>query len=181
MKILLASLLMLFVLLPSSFGGELQHKWKSPSFSGVGSSAHFLTIENQEFTRKADIKANRESEATRLLSEKENSNFAKFIDNLESRMYAEFSKYLSENVFGGYCGQSYTATTADGVTTYAADTIDPRAGNVDGIGSNCSGEYTFNGTTIKYEKSVTDDNVTLDIVGPDGSTQIILPLNDFMF
>jgi len=60
MKILLASLLMLFVLLPSSFGGELQHKWKSPSFSGVGSSAHFLTIENQEFTRKADIKAKRE-------------------------------------------------------------------------------------------------------------------------
>ena len=33
--------------------GELIHKWKSPSFSGIGTSAHFLTIENQEFTRKA--------------------------------------------------------------------------------------------------------------------------------
>ena len=37
-------------------GGELTHKWKSPSFSGAGTSAHFLTIENQEFTRKAEIK-----------------------------------------------------------------------------------------------------------------------------
>ena len=38
-------------------GGELIHKWKSPSFSGIGTSAHFLTIENQEFTRKAEIRA----------------------------------------------------------------------------------------------------------------------------
>ena len=37
--------------------GDLVHKFKSPSFSGVGTSAHFLTIENQEFTRKAEIKA----------------------------------------------------------------------------------------------------------------------------
>ena len=41
----------------SAYAGQLTHKWKSPSFSGVGTSAHFLTIENQEFTRKAEIKA----------------------------------------------------------------------------------------------------------------------------
>ena len=39
---------------------ELTHRWKSPSFSGIGTSAHFLTIENQEFTRKAEIKAKKE-------------------------------------------------------------------------------------------------------------------------
>ena len=49
-------------------GAELTHKWKSPSFSGVGTSAHFLTIENQEFTRKAEIKAKKESEAAKKIA-----------------------------------------------------------------------------------------------------------------
>ena len=34
---------------------EIVHKFKSPSFSGIGQSSHYLTIENQEFNRKADI------------------------------------------------------------------------------------------------------------------------------
>jgi len=164
-----------------AYAGDMQYRFKSPSFSGIGTSAHFLTIENQEFTRKAEIKSKKESEEKRLLSEKKNTNYAKFLDNLESRMYAEFSKHLSENVFGEACGQSYTATTVNSVTTYTVDTIDPRAGNVDGIGDDCSGEYSFNDTTIKYTKNVTLDIITLDIMGPDGSTQIVLPLNDFMF
>jgi len=32
------------------------HKFKSPSFSGIGTSSHYLTIENQEFNRKMSIK-----------------------------------------------------------------------------------------------------------------------------
>ena len=55
-------------------GAELTHKWKSPSFSGVGTSAHFLTIENQEFTRKAEIKAKRESAAAKIISSAKNTN-----------------------------------------------------------------------------------------------------------
>ena len=31
---------------------EMTHKFKNPSFSGVGTSSHYLTIENQEFNRK---------------------------------------------------------------------------------------------------------------------------------
>ena len=54
--------------------GQLTHKWKSPSFSGVGTSAHFLTIENQEFTRKAEIKAKRDSEAAKKVSSAKNTN-----------------------------------------------------------------------------------------------------------
>ena len=34
---------------------EIVHKFKNPSFSGVGTSAHYLTIENQEFSRKKAI------------------------------------------------------------------------------------------------------------------------------
>ena len=31
---------------------QIVHGFKNPSFSGVGTSSHYLTIENQEFNRK---------------------------------------------------------------------------------------------------------------------------------
>ena len=165
---------------------ELTHRWKSPSFSGIGTSAHFLTIENQEFTRKAEIKAKRESAEAKRLAAAKNTNYAKFIDNLESRIYAEFSKQLTDNLFGEACGTSYTTTTVDGVTTTTQNTPNPQEGNsLDGadtiVGSNCTGTYSFNDTTVTYTKDVTNDVVTLDIAGPDGSQVITLPLNDFQF
>ena len=168
----------IIILCPSTVNGaELVHKWKSPSFSGIGTSAHFLTIENQEFTRKAEIKAKRESEAAKKVSAAKNTNYAKFIDNLESRIFAEFSKQLTDNLFGESCGTTYT--TVDGVTTQ--DTPNPEIGNTDGVGGNCTGTYSFNDTTVTYTKDVANDVVTLDIAGPDGSQVITLPLNDFQF
>jgi len=161
--------------------GELTHKWKSPSFSGVGTSAHFLTIENQEFTRKAEIKAKKESKAAKKISAAKNTNYAKFLDNLESRIYAEFSKQLTDNLFGESCGSTYTTAVVDGVTVTTQDTPNPEIGNTDGVGSNCTGTYTFNDTTVTYTKDVTNDTVILDIAGPDGSQVITLPLNDFQF
>ena len=161
--------------------GELTHKWKSPSFSGIGTSAHFLTIENQEFTRKAEIKAKKDSEAAKKIASAKNTNYAKFIDNLESRIYAEFSTQLTDNLFGESCGTTYTTATVDGVTTTTQNTLNPEIGNTDGVGSNCTGTYSFNDTTVTYTKDVTNDIVTLDIAGPDGSQVITLPLNDFQF
>ena len=35
---------------------QIVHKFKSPSFSGIGTSSHYLTIENQTFNRKMSIK-----------------------------------------------------------------------------------------------------------------------------
>ena len=161
--------------------GELTHKWKSPSFSGIGTSAHFLTIENQEFTRKAEIKAKKDSEAAKKIASAKNTNYAKFVDNLESRIYAEFSKQLTDNLFGESCGTTYTTETVDEVTTTTQNTLNPEIGNTDGVGSNCTGTYSFNDTTVTYTKDVTNDVVTLDIAGPDGSQVITLPLNDFQF
>ena len=34
---------------------EIKFKFKSPSFSGVGTSSHYLTIDSQEMTRKEAI------------------------------------------------------------------------------------------------------------------------------
>ena len=179
LTILTVVLISVVLLLPWNvvLAESMTHKWKSPSFSGIGTSAHFLTIENQEFTRKADIKAKRESAAAKIVSAAKNTNYAKFIDNLESRIFAEFSKQLTDNLFGESCGTTYT--TIDGVTTQ--DTPNPEVGNTDGIGGNCTGTYTFNDTTVTYTKDVTNDTVMLDIAGPDGSQVITLPLNDFQF
>ena len=179
----LATLIFIGCIVWSTFvvGAELTHKWKSPSFSGIGASAHFLTIENQEFTRKAEIKAKKESAAAKKISAAKNTNYAKFIDNLESRIFAEFSKQLTDNLFGESCGTTYTTTVVDGVSVTAQDTMNPEIGNTDGVGSNCTGTYSFSDTTVTYTKDVTNDTVILDIAGPDGSQVITLPLNDFQF
>lgn len=80
--------------------GELVHSFKSPAFNGIGYSSHVLTIENLTHTRKADLKAKEESRLREIEREKENSNVNKFLANLESRIYAELSKQISEKLFG---------------------------------------------------------------------------------
>jgi hypothetical protein len=39
------------------FADEIKFQFKSPSFSGVGTSSHYLTIENQEYTRAEALRA----------------------------------------------------------------------------------------------------------------------------
>lgn len=81
-------------------GDELVHEFKNPSFSGQGTSAHYLTIENQEKSRRDklqdDIEAALKAEQRAL----ENTTLAKFIRNLESRIYSQLSKQLVDNMFG---------------------------------------------------------------------------------
>ena len=81
-------------------GDELVHKFKSPSFSGINSSAHYLTIENQEFNRKAAIEAEIKAYREELEREADNTTLARFIRNLESRIYAQLSRQLVDALFG---------------------------------------------------------------------------------
>lgn len=164
---------LLFLLISGdALGGELRHTWKSPSFSGIGVSAHYLTIENQEFTRKAEIKSKKKSELSKIENDKKNTNYQKFLTNLESRIYAEFSKQLTDSMFGEACG-----------TTYGEDggAIAPTAEASENGGETCTGNMTFNGTTITFVKDVGQDEVRLTIDGDDGASTITLPLNDFQF
>ena len=55
----------------AALADTLIHKFKSPSFSGINTSSHYLTIENQEHIR-----------------------------NLESRVYAQLSRQMVDNLFG---------------------------------------------------------------------------------
>jgi len=79
---------------------EMVHKFKSPSFSEIGTSAHYLTIENQQFNRKQALKAEIKALQDEIERDKENTTLARFIRNLESRIYAQLSRQLVENLFG---------------------------------------------------------------------------------
>ena len=79
---------------------EMTHKFKNPSFSGVGTSSHYLTIENQEFNRKEAIREEIKAYQEDLEREAENTTLARFIRNLESRIYAQLSRQLVDSLFG---------------------------------------------------------------------------------
>ena len=49
-------ILILAIFIQNIKADQIVHKFKSPSFSGIGTSSHYLTIENQEFSRKLTIK-----------------------------------------------------------------------------------------------------------------------------
>lgn len=83
-----------------SIADEVVFKFKSPSFSGVGTSSHYLTIQNQEFNRKEALKAEIKALQDQIERDKENTTLARFIRNLESRIYAQLSRQLVENLFG---------------------------------------------------------------------------------
>jgi len=101
-----------------SYASELKHSFKSPAFNGVGYSSHVLTIENLTFQRKADIKAKEESARKEADREAKNTNVNKFLANLESRIYAELSKQISEKLFGENPQTSGTLELLGNTITY---------------------------------------------------------------
>ena len=73
--------------------------FKNPSFSGVGQGSHYLTVENQESSREKAIQDALDAAERAAQREEDNSTLAKFIRNLESRIYAQLSKTLVEQMF----------------------------------------------------------------------------------
>ncbi len=61
---------------------QIVHKFKSPSFNGIGTSSHYLTIENQQYTRKLTIKEEIKALQDEIKRDKENSTLARFMRNL---------------------------------------------------------------------------------------------------
>ena len=84
----------------TAYASELRHSYKSPAFNGQGFSSHVLTIENLTFQRQKDIDAKIESDRREAEREAKNTNVNKFLANLESRIYAELSKQISDKLFG---------------------------------------------------------------------------------
>ncbi len=102
---------------------QIVHKFKSPSFNGIGTSSHYLTIENQEYTRKLTIKEEIKALQEEIEREKENSTLARFMRNLESRVYAELSRQLVNNLFGETPSDSGTITLEGNTIEYTSDGV----------------------------------------------------------
>ena len=87
----------------------------SPSFSGIGQSSHYLTIENLEKSRRDSIIAKAKAEADLLEYELKNTAIELFRKNLESRFYTALAKGIIDQVFGTAGNQQNSGeTTIDG-------------------------------------------------------------------
>ena len=126
--------------------------FKSPSFSGAGYSSHVLTIENQEATRRKTLADKIQSEIDKIKAAEQNTNINKFLNNLESRVYAQISQNLATAMFkdGG---------SNSGVFTFDATT----------------------NTQIAWEKNPLDGTIKLTVSGPGVNSVIVVPLGQFQF
>jgi len=111
--------LYLFLAAGKAYGEPIVHKFKNPSFSGIGTGAHYLTIENQEHSRKKAIKDALDAAERAAQRELDNSTLSKFIRNLESRIYAQLAKQLVDNMFSNEDAVRFGSFTLEGsVVTY---------------------------------------------------------------
>ena len=151
------------VILPVK-GSELTFGFKNPSFSGVGYSSHVLSIEQLQYQREQgviDDKTSAEKAADRAAK---NTTLSKFVTNVESRIFANLSKQMVDNMFGTNC----TPSDPD-----IADIVECPE---DGLAT------LPDGSTVKWEKDTTLDTITLTVTDATGTiTQLIVPVGDFKF
>ncbi len=123
---IVAILGIILIFLVVTFSVSADHivpKFKSPSFNGEATSSHYLTIENQEHSRKLTIKEEIKALQEEIEREKENSTLARFMRNLESRVYAELSRQLVNNLFGETPQSEGTITLEGNLIEYTSDGV----------------------------------------------------------
>lgn len=100
LKSILITLATMLVMVRSSDGAELVHQFSSSAFNGQGYSSHVLTIKQLEDQAKDKNEAARDAlkaEAERLA---QNTPQARFVANLENRIYSQLAKQLTDSMFG---------------------------------------------------------------------------------
>tara|TARA_R100000700_G_C3135519_1_gene119135 strand:- start:36 stop:503 length:468 start_codon:yes stop_codon:yes gene_type:complete len=90
-------LLLLFC--SSALADELKFKFKSPSFNGVGYSAHKINLENISAARRKIIKDEIKSLEIQANLAAQRTPLNVFMTNLQSRIYSELSKQVTEQLF----------------------------------------------------------------------------------
>ena len=83
----------------STASAQLVHQFYSPAFSGIGWSSHVLTIEQLEATRTQKNNDQARAQQEKAERDAKNTNLAKFLVNVESRIYAQLSKQLADAMF----------------------------------------------------------------------------------
>lgn len=162
MKLKVATLLLLAAIGLEGQAATLDFSFSNPSFSGVGYSSHVLSIEQLQYQREqgvADDKTAAEKAAARAAA---NTTLSKFVTNVESRIFANLSKQMVDNMFGTNCAED-------------AETEE--------LECPLSGTATLpDGSTVSWVKDETAETITLTIVDASGDiTQLIVPVGDFKF
>ena len=100
-------LLLLSIMAFSANAADLVHTFQSPAFiPGNGYSQHVLTIHQLEEGKKKEIKAEELAAINKAEADKKNTNLAKFLVNVEARIYAQLSKQLADQMFSEGGGDS---------------------------------------------------------------------------
>ena len=110
-----------YVISTPGIASELTHNFANPSFSGSGYSTHVLSLEQLRYSREKNVSDDAKSAAAAAARAENNTTINKFIKNVESRIYANLSKQLVDNMFGTECsGTCPTSGTAEveGSTIY---------------------------------------------------------------
>jgi len=101
----------------SASADTMTFKFKNPSFSGQGYSNHVLAIEQLQHQRKEQLKEEAEAKQREAEREAANTTLAKFLNNVESRIYANISKNLVDGMFEENGALNGTANI-EGATIY---------------------------------------------------------------
>ena len=162
-KVVLVSFFYVLLVGPNTLtASELVHDFSNPSFSGNGYSSHVLSIEQLQYQREQTNKSDKESAESKAERDAKNTTLAKFVTNVESRIFANLSKQMVDNMFGTNCTED-TDTTA--------------------VECPLSGTATLpDGSTVAWVKDETAETITLTVTAADGSlTQLVVPVGDFKF
>ena len=100
---------------------EIKFQFKNPSFSGIGYSAHVLTIENQEFTRRESIRLELEAKLEEKLREENNSLLERWKNNLQSRILANISRQITDSLFSDDPQMTGSFVLFDNVISWDSD------------------------------------------------------------
>lgn len=145
----------------TSMSAELTHQFNSPAFSGVGFSSHVLTIKQLEDQAKEKNKATADALKAQAERDAANTPTARFIANLESRIYSQLAKQLTDSMFG------------EGATCTVAGVV---CGTIPDIGGN----------TISWKLGSGSDNgmivITIaNLADPTQVTTMKVPAGTFYF
>ena len=163
MKILFKTILCtLFVISTTIIAGDLTYSFSNPSFSGEGYSSHVLSIEQLQFQRKQGVLDDATAAAKAAERAAKNTTLAKFVTNVESRIFANLSKQMVDNMFGTNCAEDDETEETECPLSGTATLPD--------------------GSTVSWVKDETAETITLTIVDAAGGiTQLIVPVGDFKF
>ena len=149
---------LMFFAMTKSLASDLVHEFHSPSFSGIGWSTHMLSLEQLQHNRKEDMREQAEAQERQDERDEKNKTINKFIKNVESRIYANLSKQLVDNMFSTCDADDETCTAA------------------------LTGTADIEGSMLVWTKDPDLGTITLVITDTDGTTStMVVPVGDFGF